>query len=146
MTVVLDASSALSWIFVDERDAVSRAIANVVVQEGAIVPSLWRWEVQNALVVAERRGRISSGDVAAALNTLVALPIEVEPAGSSLAFGNEAETARRFNLSVYDAAYVELALRRSFLIATRDGNLARAAEALGIKWPTRGRAKRKKQR
>lgn len=132
--VVLDASSALSWIFADERTLESEAIAQVVLEQGAIVPALWRWEVQNALVVAQRRGRISGENIISALRYLRALPIEVEPVTSALAFGGEMETAQRLNLSVYDAAYVDLALRRNALIATHDGRLAQAAESLKMRW------------
>lgn len=147
MPLVLDASAALSWIFADERNAESRAIAQAVLDEGAIVPALWRWEVQNALLVAERRGRISGDAAASALTYLSALPIEVESIGSSLSFGSEIETAQRFNLSAYDAAYVDLALRRGALVATLDGNLARAAEVLKIRWePTRVRQSRKRRK
>lgn len=143
---MLDASVALSWIFADERDAESEAIAKVVVDDGAIVPALWRWEVQNGLVAAQRRGRIVADDIASVLNYLSALPIEVDPVGSTVAFGAEIETAHRFNLSAYDAAYVELALRRGALIATRDGNLARVAEALKIRWAPSRKLKPKRKR
>lgn len=147
MPLVLDASAALSWIFADERNTESQAIARAVLDEGAIVPALWRWEVQNALVVAQRRGRITDEASAAALAYLAALQIEIEPIGPALIFGSETETAKRFNLSAYDAAYIELALRRGTRIATLDGNLARTAEALKIRWePVIARSTRKRRK
>ena len=147
MPLVLDASVALSWIFADERTAESRAIADAVLDEDAIVPALWRWEIQNALVVGQRRGRITDEASAAALTYLAALPIEVESVGPALIFGSEKETAKRFNLSAYDAAYIELALRRGTRIATLDGNLARTAEALKIRWePPVARPARKRRK
>jgi predicted nucleic acid-binding protein len=109
-------------------------IAKAVIEHGAIVPALWRWEVQNALVVAARRGRITPDAIVTALTYFRALPIEVDPIGAALTFGAEIETAQRFSLSAYDAAYLDLALRRGVLVATADGNLGRAAEHLKIRW------------
>lgn len=142
MPLVLDASTALSWIFADERTAESLAAARAVLQDGAIVPALWRWEVQNALLVAHRRGRISIEAINTALEYLRALPIEIEPSEHALSFGGEIETARRYELSVYDAAYLDLALQHKAPIATQDGKLAKAADALKLRWrasPSRSR-------
>lgn len=129
----------LAWVFADERDAQAEAAAEAVVAGGAIVPALWRWEIQNALLVAERRGRISQESVAAALTYLQALPILLEPVGPGLDFSGQMEIARRFDLSVYDAAYVDLALRKKTLIATRDNKLGKAADALKIRWTAAGK-------
>jgi predicted nucleic acid-binding protein len=134
MPLVLDASAVLPWIFADERDAEALALAEAVLVDGAIVPALWRWEVQNALLVAQRRGRIAPNALDGALEYLRALPIETEPVGSAVGFGGELENARRFSLSVYDAAYLDLALRRSARVATRDPHLGAAADALKIRW------------
>jgi len=138
--IVLDVSAALSWVFTDERDAEARAIARAVLKEGAVVPALWVWEIQNALTVAQRRGRISSEKVDGVLRHMEALPIEVDVVGPTLVFKSEVQTSRRFNLSAYDAAYLDLALRRRSLLATRDGKLAHAADALKIRWRQRVRS------
>ena len=140
MPIVLDVSAALSWVFTDERDAEARAIARAVLKEGAVVPALWVWEIQNALTVAQRRGRISSEKVDGVLRHMEALPIEVDVVGPTLVFKSEVQTSRRFNLSAYDAAYLDLALRRRSLLATRDGKLAHAADALKIRWRQRVRS------
>jgi predicted nucleic acid-binding protein len=132
--VVLDASTALSWMFDDERDAEARAGADAVLEHGAIAPGIWRWEIQNALLAAERRMRISIDEVSSRLAELAAFPIEIDPAGPRLEFGQELDIARRFGLSVYDAAYVELALRRGFRLMTRDAKLIAAADSLKIRW------------
>ena len=131
---VLDASIALSWIFEDERDAVARASASAVLDAGAVVPPIWSYEVENALLMAERRGRLSSTDVSAKLRQLEALPIERDPCGPTLKFGSTAELARRLQLSVYDATYIDLALRRGLRLMTREKKLLDAADTLKIRW------------
>ncbi len=134
MTLVLDASMILAWTFKDERDAFARAGAQAVLEEGAIVPAIWYWEVQNALLMAERAKRITSEDVANVQHQVLALPIEVEPIGPTITFGTEVHTARRMGLSVYDAAYLDLALKRGLRLMTCDKKLGKAADALKIRW------------
>jgi len=134
MPVVLDASTVLSWSFVDERDANARASAKVVLAEGAVVPVIWYLETQNALLTAERRKRLTATEVVTIWQQLAALPIEIEPIGPALTFGGELDTARRMDLSVYDAAYLELGLRRGMKVMTRDARLGAAAEKLRIRW------------
>ena len=134
MAFILDASTALAWAFPEERDASARASARAVLDEGAVVPAIWCWEVQNALLSAERRKRIARTDAAAVLQRFAALPIEIEPIGPAISFGAEMETARRMQLSVYDAAYLELGLRRGMMVMTRDGKLGKAADHLRIRW------------
>lgn len=146
MAVVLDASAALSWVLFDERNAETQAMANAVAEDGAIVPALWRWEVQNGLLIAHRRGRIEPQSIAEALESLRALPIEVDSVGSSVAFRSEIELAQRFNLSVYDAAYLDLAIRRGIFIATVDGKLGQAAESLQIRWAPSARKPARSQK
>jgi predicted nucleic acid-binding protein len=134
MPIVLDASTALSWIFQDERDALARSSASAVLEHGAHVPALWCWEIQNALLTAERRKRITSSSVATIARQLETLPIEIEPVGPTLTLGGELDIARRLELSVYDAAYVELALRRGLRLMTRDSKLSKVADSLKIRW------------
>ncbi len=134
MAIVLDASAAIAWAFKDERDAQAVAIAHYVAQESAIVPALWRWEVQNVLLNAEKRGRVKPSVVVDILNALAALPISVEPEGPDLKFAAELDVARRFGLSLYDSAYLELALRKGLLLATKDSQLAAAAKKAGALW------------
>jgi predicted nucleic acid-binding protein len=131
---VIDASIAMAWSFPDERDPESIAAGKHILAEHAIVPALWRWEVQNVLVNAERRGRVASGTVADILRALQALPITVDAMPLIPAFGAESQLARRFTLSVYDAAYLELAARRGLQLATKDAALRAAASALGLLW------------
>ncbi|HET9097216.1 MAG TPA: type II toxin-antitoxin system VapC family toxin [Candidatus Baltobacteraceae bacterium] len=132
MPVVLDSSMVISWLIDDERDMVAKAAAAAVVSNGAVVPALWRWEVQNALLAAERRKRIDPAGIEAALTQLAALPISVNAAPPL--FGPELDIARRMNISVYGAAYLELALSRGAQLMTRDERLADAARTLNMLW------------
>jgi predicted nucleic acid-binding protein len=88
--------------------------------------------VANTLVVAERRGRINRAAAAAFLDLLAALPIVVDPESATHAWAGVITLAREPHLSAYDAAYLELALRRGLPLATRDQRLASAAETLGV--------------
>jgi len=76
--VVLDASTAISWFFADERDEESVAMARAIAENGAIVPALFRWEVQNAFMMAARRKKMSLDDVAMHLESLDDLDLQVD--------------------------------------------------------------------
>ena len=134
MPVSLDASATLSWLLQDERDDLSVRMAEAVLQVGAVVPPLWRLELRNALLAGERRGRLKASDVSAMLEDVAALPIEV--VWEHAQGGDEAELAlaRTHGLSVYDAAYLELARRRSLPLMTRDDALGAAAGSIGLRW------------
>lgn len=134
MRFVVDVSAVLSWLLEDERDEQAVAMGRAVAQHGAVVPALWRWELQNALLVAERRGRVARDVVQEMLDDLHVFPITVDDFAPSAKFGAELELARRYTLSVYDAAYLELAQRRGLLVMTRDRRVAEAAGDLGLLW------------
>jgi len=130
LTCVLDASAALSLVLADEFTADSQRILDHVVEHGAIVPSLWQYEVANGLLSALRRGRTTERAVAQAMTGLRRLPIAVdkgEPASIEMI-----ALASEFDLSAYDAAYLWLARSLELPLATRDRSLARAATAAGI--------------
>jgi|SRR5581483_3656541 len=127
--IVVGASIAMSWIFEDERDEFALDIAQYVDRCGALAPVLWRWEVQNTLLSALRRKRIDEDQLANRPSDIEALPIEFDvPFG----FGTEVALARQFNLTVYDAAYLELAMRRNCHLATKDVALRKAAKVSGV--------------
>jgi predicted nucleic acid-binding protein len=132
--LVLDVSAALSWLVVDERDDLAVAMAEAVIERGAIVPSLWRLELRNALLAAERRGRLSNGQLNDLLADLRSLPIEVVPGLPRIDDELEITLARKYGLSVYDAAYLELAVRNAALLMTRDEALGASAEDLQLRW------------
>lgn len=126
MPFVLDASIAACWAF-DDEDHPNAALALERIRTGeAHVPSLWWFEVRNTLIVNERRKRLTEHDTAAFLRELARLSIAVD---RTPAEADVLALARRHRLTVYDAAYLELALRNSVPLATLDADLARAARA-----------------
>jgi len=131
--LVLDCSLAMAWCFEDEASAAADAILERVRDDGALVPALWVWEVANVLTLAARRGRIGGGDVAARLALMTALPIRVDDEGAARAWRETALLAQAETLTVYDAAYLELALRLSADLATLDTELRRAADRVGVR-------------
>jgi predicted nucleic acid-binding protein len=130
---VLDGSIALSWCFEDEASPETDALLDRVRDEAALVPVLWFWEVANALRSAVRRGRLAAGDVSVCLRLLSALPIVVDPDGAARAWRETLMLSQSHALTVYDAAYLELALRHGADLATVDRDLRTAAERLGVK-------------
>ncbi len=129
---VVDVSIAAKWFLADERNSAADSLLDRVLDEGAYVPALFRWEMQSVLLGAERAGRIDADDVDAALDSLRDLPIVFEPSGERFFSGNEVRLARHYELTPYDAAYLCLAASRNIHLATTDGALARAARDLGV--------------
>jgi predicted nucleic acid-binding protein len=122
----------LAWYFEDEKTAASIAVLNRVADAGAVVPALWRLEVLNGLQVAVRRGRIDIAYRDASLADLQSLAIAIDPDTNRLAWSATLRLCERFGLTPYDAAYLELALRRQLPLATLDGELSRAAQAENV--------------
>lgn len=131
MIGVIDASVALSWFLQDEQSPQSDRLFTLVADEGAIVPSLWRLEVANALQVAVRRNRISRAYRDGTIQRAGRLPIEVDLETDAHAWTRTLHLSERHSITVYDAAYLELALRRGVPLATRDQDLAKAAVESG---------------
>ena len=127
--IVIDASITISWLLDDEVEPLASTVLNRVITHRAIVPPLWFYEVHNALLVGERRGRLSSEDVVARLHGVGRLPLTND---HDTDFPITPELARAHGLSFYDALYLELALRPNLLLATLDRALARAAAASGL--------------
>ena len=131
---VLDCSVAAAWLFEDEATAETDALLDQLANGAALVPLHWRLELGNVLVQAERRGRITPAQVAASVEFVNRLPIEVDAETDTRSFREVLALARSTNLTTYDAAYLELALRRGLSLATQDRALVRAA--LGLKVTT----------
>ena len=129
--LVLDASTALSWVMPDEATARLDGVQCAVADQGALVPSLWSLEIANALLVASRRGRIDAAFRDAALADLATLPIEIDGETHTCAWNDTLALADAHGLSIYDAAYLELSLRAGLPLATLDSQLAAAAKHLG---------------
>ena len=132
MSLVLDASLTLSWFFKDERTPRADAVLTEVTENGAVVPALWRLEVANALQMAVRRKRIDAAFRNSALTQLSRLSISTDPDTDAYAWTVTLQLADRFQLTLYDAAYLELASRRVLPLATLDRELRDASAALGI--------------
>ena len=129
---VLDGSVTLVWGFEDEADDYAEAILERMPDLQAHVPSLWPLEVANALLVGERRRRITSAETARFLAILGAFPITVDDQTVSHAWSDTMHLARAQNLSSYNAAYLELAIRLGLPLAALDGKLKTAAGAMGV--------------
>jgi predicted nucleic acid-binding protein len=131
VSLVLDSSATLAWIYQNEVTDGTRRIFDLVASSGAWVPSLWRLEIANGLQAGIRRKRIDAGFRAAALANLSELDISVDQETDSFAWTTTLQLADRFGLTLYDAAYLELAPRRHLPLATLDQPL-RAAAAAGV--------------
>ncbi len=129
MTFVADASVLACWLLPDERHPVAVAALARFATESAIAPAMLWFEVRNILIVSERRGRIDTVKTAEALRVLRALPIDIDAQTEE---GPLLQLARAHRLTVYDAAYLEIALRRNLPLATLDEALVRAARAEGV--------------
>ncbi len=129
MAIVVDASIAAAWCFPDERADAAERVLDDLPRLGGVVPAVFRYEICNVLIVNERRGRIDQTDSARFLMRLRDLRLLHDDA-------HDEETvmslARGHVLSVYDAAYLETALRRGDSLATLDRDLASAATAEGV--------------
>ena len=132
MSFVLDNSVALAWCFEDEQTPAVMALLDRVTETGAIAPLLWPLEALNGLLVAERRRRLNAATRAALTAFLRELPIMLDLDTAERAWGEAALLAERFRLSVYDATYLELALRRRLPLASLDQGLREAAMAVGV--------------
>ncbi|MGH7118314.1 MAG: type II toxin-antitoxin system VapC family toxin [Acetobacteraceae bacterium] len=132
MSVVIDASLTMAWYFEDESTAATNELLDRVSEAGAVVPGLWRLEVANAFQTAIRRRRIDAAYRDASLRELAVMPTTIDADTNSNAWTTTLRLAERFSLSMYDAAYLELAERRSLPPATLDAELRGAAPALGV--------------
>jgi predicted nucleic acid-binding protein len=130
--LVIDASLALAWCFGDETSPAADKAIDQVRDKGALVPPLWRLEVANVLFAAERRGRIGRADLERRLNLLSALAIMTDAETDSRAWTDTLTLARAQQLTLYDATYLELAMRHGAELATLDQDLAQAARRMGV--------------
>jgi predicted nucleic acid-binding protein len=132
VALVLDTSAALAWVYADEITDAVRSLFERIKGEGAWIPMLWRWEVANALQMSVRCGRHGTDFRDAALSNLAWFPIHVDARAEPEAWLGAVQLAERHRLTVYDAAYLELALRRRMPLATLDRDLRTAAVGEGV--------------
>lgn len=130
---VLDASVVLAWCFEDEKNpAAERVLDRMAAGAEALAPAIWPFEVANALRSAERQKRLAPAETTRLLDRLLGLAITLEPSGTPAVFDRVLSRAREYNLTVYDAAYLELAVRTGLPLATLDRDLTKAARAMGV--------------
>jgi predicted nucleic acid-binding protein len=132
MTIVIDASITLPWYFEDEISQQAEAVFDRVVNDGALVPAHWKLEVANGFQTALSRGRLTAHYRDASLADLALLPIETDSESNAHAWSETLLIADRFGLTSYDAAYLEIAVRRRLPLATLDRRLAVAARKAGL--------------
>lgn len=132
MSLVLDSSVTLAWLYSDEITEAIEQVFSRVTAGRTWVPSLWRLEIANSLQSAVRRGRIEPSFRDAALADLSLLDILADPDTDAHAWSTTLQLAQRYRLTLYDAAYLELAHRLQLPLATLDEVLRTAATSLGI--------------
>jgi len=130
---VPDASVAVAWVHPAQATAETAAMLETLADGATLaVPAIWPMETANALLVLVRRRKLTDDERRGALGWLRRLPAAVDHEGATLAFGTLSDLAVAHGLSVYDAAYFELALRRRLPLACKDGPLRQAARRAGL--------------
>jgi predicted nucleic acid-binding protein len=129
MPFVVDASVAVCWFMPGERHPIADAALGRIRLDSAVTSVLWWYELRNVLIVNERRGRLDHAKTAHVLRLLRGLAVATDADVEEEAL---MQLARRHRLTVYDAAYLELALRKGYPLATLDAALSTAAQAEGV--------------
>jgi predicted nucleic acid-binding protein len=129
---VVDNSVVMSWCFKDEKNKYGDAVLDRLAESTAIVPPIWPLEVVNVLLVAERRNRLKQVDSVRFITLLLQLPIVVEQEGPGKKMKDLLALGRANNLSSYDAAYLDLSMRKDCPIATLDKKLIEAAKNVNV--------------
>jgi predicted nucleic acid-binding protein len=131
--LVLDCSAVIAWLFPDEGDPFGLSLIDMIPIMRAHVPVIWRLEVTNALLMAERRGRLTQSDTAELLAIVNSVQTVLDREDLQGRMHQIISLGRAHKLSAYDAAYLELAMRLGVPIATLDDSLLQAAAAVGVK-------------
>ena len=131
---VVDASVAVAWVHPAQATAETQALLGAL-EHGALieVPAIWPFEVANALLVLTRRRRLSDAERVRALTALQEIAPKVDADSVALALTKLSKLAAEHDLSVYDACYLELAIRKKLPLACKDGPLRKAAKRCGLK-------------
>jgi predicted nucleic acid-binding protein len=133
VSLILDSSVTLAWILSEETSPAAQRVFQEVAASHAWVPWLWRLEIADVLEMGVRRGRHSAKFRDDTLEDLAQLPIRTDPETERHAWDAALRRASRHKLTVYDAAYLELALRRGLPLATLDKELRTAAAKQSVK-------------
>lgn len=129
---VLDCSMTMAWCFEDEAQPRADAVLALLADREALVPGLWPLEVANVLAVCERRNRITAARIDEFVGMLGSLPIRIDGQTGRQGLDRTLALARAEQVTAYDAAYLELALREACPLATLDATMSRTAAKLGI--------------
>lgn len=135
MSFILDNSVTMRWFFGDGKPqelAYARTILDLMKEAAAIVPVTWGLEVANVVAKAESKGMVTEARSETFLEMLKEMDIEADTATFQNAFSSILQLARRYQLSAYDASYLELALRQGMPLATLDEDLQKAAKKAGV--------------
>ncbi|MET3613627.1 putative nucleic acid-binding protein [Rhizobium aquaticum] len=130
---VLDCSVTAAWLLEDEVVSDAEIVLDSLLTLTAHVPTIWHLEIGNVLLKTLRRGRISANAFQLLVKELEALPVVTDGETEIQSFGDTLDIARRYSLTTYDAAYLELAVRLDLPLATLDKALVRTAAEIGVK-------------
>ena len=131
--IVIDASMAMSWCFLDEATPATRKLFDGMVEASAVVPAWWYIEITNVLYLAEKSRRIPAHRVVEFIATIDDLRVEIDHEGPQRAFSHILPLCRAHGLTSYDAIYLDLAQLRKLPLGTLDEPLRKAAKKMGIK-------------
>lgn len=126
MPFVLDSSVALAWVLPDEANPTLDGLCDRLADDIALVPPVWPLEVGNVLLVAVKRGRLTLKDRIRLVKELRALPVEIDATSTERSLEETLALAQKYDLTTYDASYIELAQRREVPLATLDNKLRKA--------------------
>lgn len=132
MSVVADISVVLAWLYEEEQTAQALIILGLIEHEGLLVPPLWWYELENGVLIGEKRGRKSPVESDAFLELVRALPIRTDEGPRASISEDILRIGRANQLTAYDAAYLELAIRMKAPLATFDTALRRSAAKSGV--------------
>jgi predicted nucleic acid-binding protein len=131
---VADASVTIGWVHPGQATAKTAEMLDAIGDGATLeVPALWPLEVANALLVLVRRRKLAEDERQAGLGWLRGLRVRIDHEAASIGFSRLSELASAHRLSVYDAAYLELAQRLSLPLGCQDGPLRKAATAVGVR-------------
>ncbi len=129
---VLDCSLTMAWLFEDECTPAVEHVLDRLKDSVAIVPTIWPLEVANVLLMSQRRKRITSSKASSFVDALTALPIVIDESTSAKAMHSIYTLAESYQMTIYDAAYLELALREKIPLLSLDQDLIKAAKKAGV--------------
>jgi len=133
LSLIADISVVLAWLFEEEQTAKALDVLRRIEKDTLLVPPLWWSELENGILMGERRGRKTLAESSAFLKLVRALPIRTDDTPRHRVSDDILDIGRRFNLTSYDATYVELAVREGVPLATFDAAVRKCASNVGVK-------------